>query len=186
MALINCPECENKISDRANNCPNCGFPISIQKKNNKPEIENIVSNSGNKNKSVGCVAALICVAAVVLFLTLINKCSSDDNLDKINTSTINHTIEYETTNNSGVNNIEHTKVYKNDWKPAGDNLAKIGKVLVKNNIYGCGEYYIFEITSNEFALACTSDGVLWNYYVVYPNLEKIYAANENMYFESPY
>lgn len=27
MALINCPECSNRISDKANSCPSCGFPI---------------------------------------------------------------------------------------------------------------------------------------------------------------
>jgi len=181
MALINCPECNSKVSDIANSCPKCGYPLE-PKKLKTTEL----SEKKNTDKSAGCMIALICVAAVVLFLTLINKCSSDDNLDKINTSNVNHTINYESKNSSGVDNIEQTKVYKNDWKPAGDNLAKISKVLVKNNIYGCGEYYIFEITSNEFAIACTGDGANWNYYVVYPNLDKIYSANEQMYFEPPY
>ena len=27
MALINCPECNKQVSDKANSCPNCGFPI---------------------------------------------------------------------------------------------------------------------------------------------------------------
>lgn len=27
MALINCPECEKQVSDKAKTCPNCGFPI---------------------------------------------------------------------------------------------------------------------------------------------------------------
>lgn len=27
MALINCPECNKVISDKASNCPNCGFPL---------------------------------------------------------------------------------------------------------------------------------------------------------------
>lgn len=27
MALIQCPECEGKVSDRAQSCPHCGFPI---------------------------------------------------------------------------------------------------------------------------------------------------------------
>lgn len=27
MALINCPECNKQISDKASNCPNCGYPI---------------------------------------------------------------------------------------------------------------------------------------------------------------
>ena len=28
MALINCPECNKKISDKSGNCPQCGYPIS--------------------------------------------------------------------------------------------------------------------------------------------------------------
>lgn len=28
MALIKCPECRREVSDKANNCPNCGCPIS--------------------------------------------------------------------------------------------------------------------------------------------------------------
>jgi len=28
MALINCPECKKEISDMAESCPNCGFPIA--------------------------------------------------------------------------------------------------------------------------------------------------------------
>ncbi len=27
MALINCPECKNQVSDTAATCPNCGAPI---------------------------------------------------------------------------------------------------------------------------------------------------------------
>lgn len=30
MALINCPECNKEISDKASSCPNCGFPIQSQ------------------------------------------------------------------------------------------------------------------------------------------------------------
>lgn len=28
--LINCPECNHQISDKAKVCPNCGFPVSIE------------------------------------------------------------------------------------------------------------------------------------------------------------
>lgn len=35
MSLINCPECNKAISDKAKSCPNCGCPISI---NNKYQI----------------------------------------------------------------------------------------------------------------------------------------------------
>lgn len=32
MPLIKCPECAKEISDRADSCPHCGFPISIKKR----------------------------------------------------------------------------------------------------------------------------------------------------------
>lgn len=30
MAMINCPECGQEISDKADKCPNCGNPIKKQ------------------------------------------------------------------------------------------------------------------------------------------------------------
>ena len=59
MALINCPECNNQVSDKAKSCPHCGFPISdIQTKQNSNEKYNIVfisysSNNNNKIKTIG-------------------------------------------------------------------------------------------------------------------------------------
>lgn len=35
MALINCPECNKQISDKAKACPNCGFPIEEINKPNE-------------------------------------------------------------------------------------------------------------------------------------------------------
>lgn len=28
MALIDCPECSTRVSDKASNCPSCGYPIA--------------------------------------------------------------------------------------------------------------------------------------------------------------
>lgn len=45
MAIIKCPECKNKISDKAKSCPKCGLPnpkdnISVVNfQNNKEEYE---------------------------------------------------------------------------------------------------------------------------------------------------
>lgn len=36
MALINCPECNKEISDKAGVCPSCGFPVNQE--GNKDEI----------------------------------------------------------------------------------------------------------------------------------------------------
>lgn len=32
MSLINCPECNKEISDKAKSCPHCGFPINTNSK----------------------------------------------------------------------------------------------------------------------------------------------------------
>jgi RNA polymerase subunit RPABC4/transcription elongation factor Spt4 len=29
MALINCPECNKEVSDKAKSCPNCGYPFEL-------------------------------------------------------------------------------------------------------------------------------------------------------------
>ena len=38
MALINCPECRRRISDMAETCPGCGFPLSKMTEFSKAEI----------------------------------------------------------------------------------------------------------------------------------------------------
>lgn len=36
MALITCPECERDVSDQAEKCPNCGFPVQDMKQTRDP------------------------------------------------------------------------------------------------------------------------------------------------------
>ena len=38
MALVNCPECEHQVSDKASSCPNCGHPIKKVSKLSTPMI----------------------------------------------------------------------------------------------------------------------------------------------------
>lgn len=45
MALINCPECEAKISDLASCCPHCGYPFDKRKE--KSEKYNVIILSIN-------------------------------------------------------------------------------------------------------------------------------------------
>ena len=39
MALINCPECSKDVSDKAESCPNCAYPI--MKKQKTPEAQSL-------------------------------------------------------------------------------------------------------------------------------------------------
>ena len=55
MSLINCPECNKEISDKAVNCPHCGNPINEQKP--------IVVRKDYKSK-----AKAFTIAGVIVFL----------------------------------------------------------------------------------------------------------------------
>jgi predicted amidophosphoribosyltransferase len=44
MALINCPECNKEISDMAESCPHCGFPIA-KKAPLKPALPSMLWDS---------------------------------------------------------------------------------------------------------------------------------------------
>lgn len=48
MALINCPECDKEISDKAVSCPNCGFPLSIS------SVENNVKHNALSEEELTC------------------------------------------------------------------------------------------------------------------------------------
>lgn len=37
MALVTCPECGRKVSERADACPNCGYPICASLQKSKQE-----------------------------------------------------------------------------------------------------------------------------------------------------
>lgn len=72
--------------------------------------------------------------------------------------------------------------FENDWQSGIDNehFAKISKLMVENNIGGCGEMYSRENTehNNEFLIACTSDGSNFKYYLAWPNIDKIMAVKD--------
>lgn len=36
MALVQCPECANQVSDQATACPKCGYPLAVTQKPNSP------------------------------------------------------------------------------------------------------------------------------------------------------
>jgi endogenous inhibitor of DNA gyrase (YacG/DUF329 family) len=47
MALIQCPECGKTVSDRAGNCPSCGFPLNTQTPPPAPNAGPMYQNVGN-------------------------------------------------------------------------------------------------------------------------------------------
>ncbi len=58
MALINCPECNNQVSDTALICPHCGYQLRKPQSKAKPQ--------STKRKTRGCGIFLLAVIVVVI------------------------------------------------------------------------------------------------------------------------
>jgi len=64
MAIIKCPECNNKVSDKANTCPNCAYPIN--------KTSNIILPSEEREGcflqtlNIGCLLIVILIAFVLI------------------------------------------------------------------------------------------------------------------------
>ena len=71
MALIRCPECLHEVSDNADKCPNCGFPVSDMKNASKEERGNESNGTSKKKSKIG---GWIIAAIVIVFLTMFVRC----------------------------------------------------------------------------------------------------------------
>lgn len=75
MALIKCPECGKEVSDSAQNCPGCGYPLiaSETTENNDNSLKNStqvnIPIQPTKKKKSGCLVG--CLTAVVIFILFI-------------------------------------------------------------------------------------------------------------------
>ena len=67
MALINCPECQKEISNKAKTCPHCGCPIEREsKKENKKESKKRFSSK--EYKMTGIILSIPCSLILLIFL----------------------------------------------------------------------------------------------------------------------
>lgn len=70
MAMIKCPECGQEISDKAVNCPKCGFPLDNTEKNEKANNHELPVKESKKSKkgliiAIGIIAIVIVVAVYI-------------------------------------------------------------------------------------------------------------------------
>jgi hypothetical protein len=70
MALIACPECKNKISETAGNCPKCGYQLTPEKIAEIKKTEQQAQKAG----AIGCFS----IIAIFFVLYLIGSFSSND------------------------------------------------------------------------------------------------------------
>ena len=95
MALIKCPECGRDISDKANACVHCGYPLSkvadnAEKKESNKELtqtvesqETLLPNKAKKTVSnkTKAIIAVVCILVLALIITI---CVLKSNHDKKN------------------------------------------------------------------------------------------------------
>ena len=70
MALIECPECKKEISDKAKECPHCGYPLvkKEEKKKQTKKEEPKKRFSSKKYRVAGFVCSIPCALVLLLFL----------------------------------------------------------------------------------------------------------------------
>ena len=69
MALINCPECGTQVSDKAEKCPKCAYPLKNKTSDQKETVKvSEVQFTKKKHKRRYIWAAMIASLGVILFL----------------------------------------------------------------------------------------------------------------------
>ena len=70
MALINCPECGNQVSDKAQSCPNCGVVIAGEKESKGSGTAlTTVQDTSKKLKLQSLIAALCIIVGVIVAIS---------------------------------------------------------------------------------------------------------------------
>lgn len=66
MALINCPDCKTKISDKAETCPQCAYPL----KSKQYTLEKNNEGCFLQTLNFGCMFGAIIFGIVILLFIL--------------------------------------------------------------------------------------------------------------------
>jgi uncharacterized membrane protein YvbJ len=75
MALMNCPECNNQVSDQAKACPHCGYEINDLTENTSkaPSAKSPTDTIHKKEGTgIGCFVLIVIVFIVIVLVYLSN------------------------------------------------------------------------------------------------------------------
>ena len=65
MALINCPECNQEVSDSANSCPKCGYPL---KESTLKKVESSIKENKKSYKKILIIVGIVIVAVIAIIV----------------------------------------------------------------------------------------------------------------------
>lgn len=73
MALIECPECKTKVSDQAEKCPSCAYPITTNEPIAPVQKQVVVKSKEGcflQTLNTGCLIVGIIIAIIVLITVI--------------------------------------------------------------------------------------------------------------------
>ena len=79
MALIQCPECTGKVSDRARACPHCGFPVRDERGGPEEELLAVSPRLFGGNWFTHVAVIVLCIAIVgfvIYFVEWLRVCAT--------------------------------------------------------------------------------------------------------------
>ena len=146
MALINCPECGKKISDTADKCIYCGFPI-CKKENHK------------KMSVIMPISAVLIVCVIVGIILIMPKKIYNHALKQYENGKYTHAIEL--LEKIKFYDLAETTIEQLKWEYKVYQCVQSGKEALKNpdsyKIYDV-KFYLSESTAKDTLLFCnTSD-----------------------------
>ena len=134
MPLVECPDCQKRVSDRAPTCPNCGYPIA--------GIGSLGPQPEPKKHKTGCGVVLL--LAVGLFVALMMSISSDSEKEAKN-PTCKSDWHRCVDNADMVNNFKDWFSVRYDCERAAVKLAKYNEPKFVSHSFGrfyTGDNYV--------------------------------------------
>ena len=66
MALVNCPECNESISEKASVCPHCGYPMKPEEEPVQYELQKNVASDSRGAAFMRAIAWIIWIGGLIL------------------------------------------------------------------------------------------------------------------------
>ncbi|WP_144265500.1 zinc ribbon domain-containing protein [Faecalibacterium sp. An77] len=82
MALIVCPECSSYVSEKAELCPHCGYPIAESIKSKKAEEQQLIRTEKKKNIKKRKIAFWFVLISAVIVIGIGIACLIQNSLEK--------------------------------------------------------------------------------------------------------
>lgn len=154
MALIECPECKNKISDQADVCPKCGYELR------KTEVEEEEkTNASDSSKKPKANSKYILLAIIALCVFLVFKYLNDNNTTTQNTNQNTNQTQNQTQNQNPTQNNNYQNQTQNQNQNTSQNnyqSTTSGYQLYSSPYLGVS----FEIP-NGYKVATGDDGYIY-------------------------